>query len=77
VKIAIELKSPMVGFTPDVFVLEKSGKDGKHVRARKVEENELVQHDEFILAVENSMRDVRRKLIDVAIDSTPAPPTVP
>jgi 20S proteasome alpha/beta subunit len=76
VKIAIELKSPMVGYTPDVFVLENAGKHGKHVRARKVDDNELAAHDEFILAVENSMRDVRRSLIDSEALPTPSPPTV-
>lgn len=76
VKIAIELKSPMVGFTPEVFVLEKAGKDGKHVKAKKIDENDLVQHDEFIMSVETAMRDVRRKLIDNSSDPTPSPPTV-
>jgi 20S proteasome alpha/beta subunit len=76
VKIAIELKSPMVGYAPDVFVLEKTGKDGKHVKARKVDENELVSHDEFILAVENAMRGVRDRLADGAAPATPVPPTV-
>ena len=75
VKIAIELKSPGVGFTPDVFVLEKAGKDGKHARARKVEDDELAPHDEFILAVENAMREVRNKLIDSAPALAPGPPT--
>ena len=76
VKIAIGLKSPMVGFEPEVFVLEKSGKEGKHVKARKIEDDELVPHDEFILAVENSMRDVRSRLVTPPSVSTPEPPTI-
>jgi hypothetical protein len=75
VKIVIDLKSPGVGFTPDVFVLEKSGKDGKHARARKIEDAELAAHDEFILAVEGAMRDVRARLIDSMSAQAPVPPT--
>jgi hypothetical protein len=75
VKIAIGLKSPLVGFEPEVFVLEKSGKEGKHVKARKIEDDELVPHDEFILAVENAMRDVRTRLVTPSAVATPPPPT--
>lgn len=75
VKIGIQLKSPGVGFDPEVFVLEKVGRDGKHARARQIQNEELAQHDEFIVAVEDAMRDVRKKILTGGEPSPPAPPT--
>src|ERR1019366_2435757 len=48
IKIVIDLKTTGVGYGPDVFVLQKSGRDGKHAKARQIAADELAEHDEFI-----------------------------
>jgi hypothetical protein len=76
VKVCIELKTAHVGFEPDVFVLEKTGAHGQHMKTRHISADELSQHDEFILAVENAMRDVRRQRLTEGASVAPAPPKV-
>jgi 20S proteasome alpha/beta subunit len=61
VKIAIELKTPGVGFEPDVHVIEPTGR-GDKTHARQVLAAELEQHDGFIDAVKQAMQGVVGKL---------------
>jgi 20S proteasome alpha/beta subunit len=75
VRIGIDLKTMMVGDGPDVFVLEKHGTGGKHVRAHQLDDARLAEHDEFISAVMEQMRGVRDRMLLGPV--APAPATAP
>jgi 20S proteasome alpha/beta subunit len=75
IQIAIELKTIMVGYETDVFVLEKHGAAGKHVRAHRLEADRLEEHNGFINAVRAQMRAVRDQML--LAPGTPEPPPPP
>lgn len=76
VKVAIELHTTGVGFGIEVFVLEKHGRDGKHVRAIQLGPQNLQEHDEFIDAAHMAMRSVRDRLSGGGNSDAPPPPTL-
>lgn len=78
VKVAIDLKSPMVGFTPDVFVLDAPNpKAPDKFIGRQVNESQLLEHSGFIKSVEDAMRSVRDGIVNPPAAASTEPPTMP
>jgi hypothetical protein len=72
---AIDMKVPGVGFSVDVFVIQPSGKT---FAARKLDEAEVAEHQEFMKAAEEALRGVRDTMITPLASQAPAemPPTL-
>jgi hypothetical protein len=70
------MKVTGVGFGVDVFVVEPGDKSYK---ARRLDDAEVAEHDEFMRAAEEAMRGVRKALTEQPETAAPVetPPTLP
>lgn len=76
IKHSIDMKVLGVGFDVDVFVVEP--RDNKSFIARQLDDAELAEHNDFIVASEDALRSLRSQLASAsssnAAAATPAPP---
>jgi 20S proteasome alpha/beta subunit len=73
VKTVIDAKTSGVGYEPDVFVLEKVGKDFK---SRQLSKQDMQAHDEFIGQACEAMRSIRDKMSGKSGAPGEDPPTL-